>query len=289
MKSRAQELKKKIASKERLILDGAMGTELIKYPEYSPKDASLINLTHPEIVTAVHKSYVDAGSNLIIANCFDVYPDKYKNYEEIIAAAVKNARAATTGHDDCFVGLDMGPIGKLMYPMGPLRPNEAYDIFAKAVRCGVQNDVDFVIIETMIDDTETREALRAVKDNCKLPVIISNSYNQKGRLLTTGARPNDLIKIAEEYGADAIGANCSFGPDLMLPIVKMLAQGTDLPIWAKPNAGLPKGTGGETAYSIGVAEFVNQMKQIIDCGATLVGGCCGTSPEYIKALKELIR
>lgn len=287
MNSRAQDLKKKIASKERLILDGAMGTELFKHPEYSPKDASLINLTHPEIVTAVHKSYVDAGSNLIIANCFDVNPDKYENYEEIIAAAVKNARAATEGHDDCYVGLDMGPVGKLMYPMGLLRPEQAYDIFTKVVKCGVENDVDFVIIETMIDDAETREALKAVKDNCDLPVIISNSYNQRGRLFTSGAKPSDMIKIAEEYGADAIGTNCSFGPDLMLPVVKQLAEGTDLPIWAKPNAGLPEEVNGEMVYNIGVSEFIDYMKQIIDCGATLLGGCCGTSPEYIKALKEL--
>ncbi len=109
MNNRAQELKSKIAAKERLILDGAMGTELIKFPEYSAKDASLINLTHPEIVTAVHKSYVDAGSNLIIANCFDVNRDKYENYEEVIAAAVKKARAATEGHSDCYVGSSEWP------------------------------------------------------------------------------------------------------------------------------------------------------------------------------------
>lgn len=287
MNNRAQELKSKIAAKERLILDGAMGTELIKFPEYSAKDASLINLTHPEIVTAVHKSYVDAGSNLIIANCFDVNRDKYENYEEVIAAAVKNARAATEGHDDCYVGLDIGPIGKLMYPMGLLRPEEAYDIFCDSVRCGVANDVDFVIIETMIDESETREALRAVKDNCDLPVIVSSSYNQRGRLLTTGARPADVIAIAEELGADAIGTNCSFGPDKMLPVIKALAEGTDLPIWAKPNAGQPEVIDGKTVYSIGLTEFLEYMKEIIDCGATLIGGCCGTSPEYIKAIKEL--
>ena len=287
MNNKAQILKQKISSKERLILDGAMGTELIKFPEYSSRDASLINLLHPELVTRVHKSYVDAGSNLIIANTFDVNPDKYENYEEIITAAIQNARAATEGHDDCYVGLDIGPIGKLMYPMGLLRPEEAYDIFVKVVKCGLANDVDFVIIETMIDESETREALKAVKDNCDLPVIISNSYNQRGRLLTTGARPGDVIKIAEEFGADAIGTNCSFGPDKMLPVIKTLAEGTDLPIWAKPNAGQPEVKDGKTVYNVDVLEFIEYMKQIVDAGATLLGGCCGTTPEYIKAIKEL--
>lgn len=280
MNSRSKQLKSLIANKSRLILDGAMGTELIKNPGYSSGDASRINLTHPEIVEAVHKSYVDAGSSLIIANTFDVNPDKYEDFAEIIAAAVMNARRANAP----FVGLDIGPIGKLMYPMGLLRPEEAYSLFKAVVLEGVKNDVDFVIIETMIDENETREALRAVKENSDLPVIVSNSYNQRGRLLTTGARPGDMVAIANELGADAIGANCSFGPDKMLPVIEDLASQTSLPIWAKPNAGQPEVHDGVTTYNINVDEFIENMKKIEAAGATLLGGCCGTSPEYIEAL-----
>ncbi len=280
MNSRSAKLKEMIAAKQRLVLDGAMGTELIKNPGYSSSDASRINLTHPEIVEAVHKSYVDAGSDLIIANTFDVNPDKYEDYAEIIAAAVSNARNAGAP----YVGLDIGPIGKLMYPMGLLRPEEAYEIFKAVVIEGVRCDVDFVIIETMIDENETREALRAVKENSDLPVIVSNSYNQRGRLLTTGARPGDIVAIAEELGADAVGANCSFGPDKMLPVIETLVSATSLPVWAKPNAGQPEVHDGVTTYNVDLPEFMENMKKIEAAGATLLGGCCGTTPKYIEAI-----
>ena len=274
-------LKERIARKEKLILDGGMGSQLIKYPEYTGKDPSLLNLTHPEIITAVHKSYVDAGSELIIINTFDVNPKKYENYAEIIAAAVKNARDAGAP----YVGLDIGPIGELMYPLGLLRAEEAYEYFKAVTLEGVKCGVDFVIIETMIDENEVREALKAVKENSDLPVVVSCAYNQRGRLLTTGARPTDIAKIAEEFGADAVGANCSFGPDKMLPVIETYASCTNLPIWAKPNAGLPEVKDGKPVYNIGVDEFQEYMAKIVDVGATLIGGCCGTTPEYIEAIK----
>ena len=275
------DLKSRIKAKDRIILDGGMGSQLIKYPEYTGKDPSLLNITHPEIITAVHKSYVDAGSEMIIINTFDVNPKKYENYAEIIAAAVKNARAANAP----YVGLDIGPIGELMYPMGMLKAENAYDYFKAVVLEGVKNDVDFIIIETMIDENEMREALRAAKDNSSLPVIVSCAYGKRGRLMTTGGRPEDVAKIAEDNGADAVGVNCSFGPDLMLPVVEAYAVCTDLPIWAKPNAGLPEVKDGKPVYSIGVEEFKEYMKKIEEAGATLIGGCCGTTPEYIEAIK----
>lgn len=276
-----RDLKSRIKNKERIILDGGMGSQLIKYPEYTGKDPSLLNITHPEIITEVHKSYVDAGSEMIIVNTFDVNPKKYENYAEIIEAAVRNARAAGA----LYVGLDIGPIGELMYPVGLLKPEEAYEYFKAVVLEGVECDVDFIIVETMIDENEMREALRAAKDNSSLPVIVSCAYGKRNRLIVTGARPDDIAKIAEEYGADAVGVNCSFGPDLMLPVVLSYAKSTDLPIWAKPNAGVPKVKDGKPVYSIGVDDFKKHMEKLEAAGATLIGGCCGTTPEYIEAIK----
>lgn len=272
---------------EKLFFDGAMGTLLIDYPEYSGKEPALLNLTHPEIITDIHKKYVDIGCNLITTNTFDVNPEKYDNYAEIVRAAIANARAAVGDRDSCFVGLDIGPIGKLMYPMGLLKPEEAYDLFKAMVIAG--SDADFIIIETMIDESETREALRAAKENSSLPVFVSNAYNQRGRLLTTGARPADVAAIAEEFGADAIGANCSFGPDKMLPIIEAFKSATDLPVFANPNAGLPEIVDGKPTYNVTPEEFVGHMRKIADLGVTMLGGCCGTTPEYIGLLIEELK
>lgn len=272
---------------EKLFFDGAMGTLLIEYPEYSGKEPALLNLTHPEIITDIHKKYVDIGCNLITTNTFDVNPEKYENYAEIVRAAIANARAAIDDKEDCFVGLDIGPIGKLMYPMGLLKPEEAYDLFKAMVIAG--NDADFIIIETMIDENETREALRAAKENSHLPVFVSNAYNQRGRLLTTGARPADVVAIAEEFGADAIGANCSFGPDKMLPIIEAFKEATDLPVFANPNAGLPEIVDGKPTYNVTPEEFVGHMRGIANLGVTMLGGCCGTTPEYIGLLIQELK
>ncbi len=272
---------------EKLFFDGAMGTLLINYPEYSGKEPALLNLTHPEIITDIHKKYVDVGCNLITTNTFDVNPEKYENYAEIVSAAIANARAATGDRKDCFVGLDIGPIGKLMYPMGLLKPEDAYAMFKAMVLAGT--DADFIIIETMIDENETREALRAAKENSSLPVFVSNAYNQRGRLLTTGARPADVAAIANEFGADAIGANCSFGPDKMLPIIKAFKAATELPVFANPNAGLPEVVDGKPTYNVTPEEFVGHMREIEKLGVTMLGGCCGTTPEYIGLLIQELR
>lgn len=271
---------------EKLFFDGAMGTLLINYPEYSGKEPALLNLTHPEIITDIHKKYVDIGCNLITTNTFDVNPEKYENYAEIVRAAITNARNAIGNTENCFVGLDIGPIGKLMYPMGLLKPDEAYEMFKAMVIAG--SGADFIIIETMIDENETREALRAAKENSSLPVFVSNAYNQRGRLITTGARPSDIAAIAEELKADAIGANCSFGPDKMIPVISDLKEATDLPLLANPNAGLPEIVEGKATYNVTPKEFVGYMKELDKMGVKMLGGCCGTTPEYIELLiKEL--
>ncbi|NLL63915.1 MAG: homocysteine methyltransferase [Ruminococcaceae bacterium] len=259
------------------IFDGGMGSMLIKYPEYSGKDPALLNLTHPEIISEVHQKYALAGAEYITTNTFDVNPLKYSNYEEIIDAAIKLARK--TG---CKIVLDIGPIGQLMYPMGLLKPEEAYEMFSKIVRAG--NSADLIIIETMIDENELECAIKAAKDSSSLPIFATCAFNQRGRLLTTGARPADVVALAEKYGIDAVGTNCSFGPDKMLPVVEAFASLTSLPIIAQPNAGLPRTEDGQAVYDVDIDGFVLGVKALVSAGASIIGGCCGTTPDYIEAL-----
>lgn len=273
-------LKERIASKERLLMDGGMGSELMKHPEYSGNKPSNLNIDDPSIVTAIHKAYVDAGAEMIITNTFDVNPRKYENYDAIIAAAVSNARDAGAP----YVGLDIGPIGELLNPLGLLNVEEAYECFSALAADGIKNSVDFFMVETVTDENEAREALRAIREQTDLPVILSGAFNQRGRLFVTGAGPEAVASIAEEFGADAVGANCSYGPDLMLPIIEKYAACTSLPIVAKPNAGMPDMSSGKAVYDIGPEDFSGYMMALEAAGATVVGGCCGTEPSYIAAL-----
>lgn len=275
-------LKERIAAKELLVMDGAMGSELMKHSEYGGNQPSNLNITNPEIVTGIHKKYVEVGAELIITNTFDVNPRKYENYAEIIAAAVKNARDAGAP----YVGLDIGPLGELFYPMGRLREEEAFECFRAIVAEGIKASVDFFMIETMTDENEAREAIRAVREVSDLPVIISGAFNKRGSLFITGGKPTALAKIAEEFGADAVGANCSYGPDLLLPIIEEYADCTSLPIVAKPNAGMPDMSSGTAVYSIDAEEFALFMDKLVDAGASIIGGCCGTTPEFIAAISK---
>ena len=276
-------LRERIASKEIILMDGAMGSELMKHPEYAGNHPSELNINNPEIATAIHRAYVEAGAEMIITNTFDVNPRKYDNYAEIIAAAVKAARAAEAS----YVGLDIGPLGELFYPMGRLREDEAFECFKAIASEGVKADVDFFMIETMTDENEAKAALRAVREVSDLPVILSGAFNKRGSLFVTGGKPAVLAKIAEEFGADAVGANCSYGPDLLLPIIEEYAGCTSLPIVAKPNAGMPDMTSGKAVYDIGPEDFAGYMQRLVEAGATVIGGCCGTTPEYINALTHI--
>ncbi len=273
-----------------LYLDGGMGTLLQEAGIQPGVPTELWSLTHPEIVTEIHKSYFDAGSNVVLTNSFGATRLKFEPEEQkaIIEAAVANAKRARelseTDHPK-FVALDIGPCGKLLKPYGDLDFEDAVTYFGEMVKIGADAGADLVFIETMSDSYETKAALLAVKENCDLPVFVSNAYGEDGKLMT-GASPAAMVALIEGMGADAIGANCSLEPKQMVGVVKELLENASIPVMLKPNAGLPKVVDGKTVYDTLAEEFADDVAAAVKEGVRVVGGCCGTRPEYIKAIVE---
>ncbi len=269
-------------------LDGGMGTLLqaqgLKPGEYPER----WNLSHPDIITDIHKAYFDAGSNVVCTNTFGANCLKFDDseLEEIIKAAIMNAKSArerSVSGAEKFIALDIGPSGKLLKPLGDLDFEEAVGVFAKTVKLGVKYGADLIIIETMNDSYETKAALLAVKENSELPVIVSNAYGEDGKLMT-GATPAAMVAMLEGMGADAIGANCSLGPKQLRGVAEELLEKASVPVILKPNAGLPKSVDGKTVFDVTADEFSDEVAELLKKGVRVVGGCCGTTPEYIKAL-----
>ncbi|MBQ1934237.1 MAG: homocysteine S-methyltransferase family protein, partial [Clostridia bacterium] len=231
--------------------------------------------------------YYDAGSNVVSTNTFgaDLLKFTEAELEEIYAAAFANARRAreeSVSAREKFIALDIGPTGKLLAPCGELDFEDAVRVFAHSVRLGVKNGAELVIIETMNDSYETKAALLAVKENCDLPVIVTNAYGADGKLMT-GADADTMVALLEGMGADAIGANCSLGPKQLLPIVERICERASVPVAVKPNAGLPRSVDGRTVFDVGAEEFGEYMEQMARLGVRVVGGCCGTTAEHIRA------
>ncbi len=270
----------------RLYFDGAMGTLLQQKRLKTGECTEQWNITHPEEITAVHKSYIDSGADILCANTFGVNSLKYADCEPYIAAAFDCAKKAVGGMENKYIALDIGPLGKLLKPLGDLDFEKAVEIFANTVRIGVKYGADLILIETMNDLYETKAAVLAAKENSDLPIFVTNAYGEDGKLMT-GADPKTVIATLEGLGVDAIGLNCSVGPDKMLPVIKTYGKYCSLPIIVSPNAGLPELKNGKTVYDITADDFAKCMQKIATIGATVLGGCCGTTPEYIKATKDL--
>ena len=273
-----------------LFLDGGMGTLLQKKGLGAGELPERWNITHPEIVTEIHKSYYEAGSDVVSANTFGANLLKFSKdeLEQIISAAMSNAKAARDSFDDGkerFIALDVGPTGKLLAPYGELDFEDAVSIFAESVRLGAKYGADLVYIETMNDSYETKAALLAAKENCDLPVFVSNAYSDDEALMT-GASPEAMVALLEGMGADAIGINCSLGPKQMKGIVERILRVASVPVIVKPNAGLPEIKDGKTVFSVSAEEFADDVAEMVSMGVRVVGGCCGTTPEYIKQLSE---
>lgn len=271
-----------------LFLDGGMGT-ILQSKGLKPGELPEIwNITHADIVTDIHKSYYDSGSNVVSTNTFGANILKFTEVEleEIIKSAVNNAKRAremTTSAKEKFIALDLGPSGKLLKPYGDLDFEDAVTVFAKTVEIGVKYGVDLIYIETMNDSYETKAALLGAKESCDLPVFVSNAYGADGKLLT-GASPEAMVAMLEGMGADAIGANCSLGPKQLENVVERLLDCASVPVILKPNAGLPKHQDGKTVYDVEPEEFAGCVAKLIEKGVRIAGGCCGTTPEYIKSL-----
>ena len=277
--------------KENIVrLDGGMGTLLQARGLTPGEQPERWNLTHPEIIQAIHRDYFDAGSNVICTNTFGANCLKFSEaeLEAIIRTAVDNATAArdaSLGNQRKFIALDIGPTGKLLKPLGDLDFEDAVEVFAKTVRIGSACGVDLILIETMNDSYETKAALLAAKENCDLPVLVSNAYGEDGKLMT-GATPSAMAAMLEGMGTDAIGANCSLGPDQLRGVMEELLSCASVPVILKPNAGLPKVVDGVTVYDVDPGSFAKSVTELVKAGVRVIGGCCGTTPEYIRALTE---
>ncbi len=276
-----------------VVLDGGMGTLLQAKGLKSGELPEIWNITHPEEIIAIHKAYFDAGSNVVSTNTFGANILKFteEKLDKIIACAVKNAKKAaklSSSTKEKFIALDIGPTGKLLKPLGTLDFEDAVNVFKKTVEIGVKYGVDLVIVETMNDSYETKAAVLAVKETCKLPLIVTNAYSDN-ELLMTGASPEAMVALLEGMGVDALGANCSLGPKQLLPIAKKLLENASVPVVLKPNAGLPITVNGKTFFNVNAKEFALDLKYIIKEGVRVVGGCCGTTPEYIEELNNEIK
>ena len=278
--------------REWLFFDGGTGSILQEKGLQPGELPETWNLLHPDRIIDLHRGYLEAGADIYNTNTFGANRLKFpENLDEIVTAAVKLAKEARTqaGRDeDAYVALDIGPTGKLLAPMGDLSFDDAVDIFGEVVRIGAREGADLVLIETMNDSYEAKAAVLAAKENCDLPVFITCVFDGSGKMLT-GGTPESMVAMLEGLGVDALGVNCSLGPAQMIPIVERLVKAAHVPVLVNPNAGLPKSVDGRTVYDVDPEAFAGYMKQIAELGAAAVGGCCGTTPDYIRAEIAAVR
>lgn len=275
--------------------DGGTGTVLSSRGLGAGERPETWNLSHPSEIRALHTEYYRAGAEIVKANTFGANPRHYdsETLRAIVSAGIRLAREAreavnaeTGDVASRFVALDIGPLGVLLEPYGPLSFEDAIAQFSEVVRIGVEAGADCVLIETMTDSYETKAALLAAKETCDLPVFVTNTYDGKGKLLT-GADPAAMVALLEGLGADALGLNCSTGPLEMLPVVKELCRCASIPVIVNPNAGLPRvDDDGNTVYDLSPEVFADAVCEIVRAGARMIGGCCGTAPAYIRAVRE---
>jgi 5-methyltetrahydrofolate--homocysteine methyltransferase len=262
----------------------------------------LWNLERPEILSDIHKKYLLAGSDVVSTNTFGANHYTLEgtgfNPESVISAAVSNCRVAISmartsekamgkPERDMYVALDLGPSGKLVDVMGGYSFDDAYEMYKEQIIAGVQAGADLILLETFSDPVELKAGILAAKENANLPIIASVTFASDGKmLLGSGART--IAYMFKDIGLTAFGSNCSLGPAEMLPIVKDFVQATNLPVFAQPNAGMPRLERGEAVYDIGPEEFAKDTGELVFSGAQIIGGCCGTTPEYIAALSEYL-
>ncbi|MDE6102256.1 MAG: homocysteine S-methyltransferase family protein [Ruminococcus sp.] len=270
-----------LEKKRFVFLDGGMGTMLQSHGIKTEHIPELLNITNPEAVMNIHHMYVEAGADIVYANTFGANRFKLENsgysVEEIVQAGVKNARSAVG--EKSLVALDIGPIGQLLEPSGTLRFENAYEVYKEIVLAGSEADV--IVIETMTDLYEVKSALLAAKENSDKPVFVTMTFEENMRTFT-GVSPECMVAVLEGLGADAIGVNCSLGPEELFPVLDKICSLTYLPIIAKPNAGLPDPV--TNLFNVGAEEFAESAVKLAGAGVTIFGGCCGTTPEHIRQM-----
>ncbi|OGS22376.1 MAG: hypothetical protein A2252_02200 [Elusimicrobia bacterium RIFOXYA2_FULL_39_19] len=285
-----------LKNKKVLISDGALGTELIKKglpPGYCPE---LWNVENPSAIQAVAVAYAQAGSNIVLTNTFggtDIKLQKYalenrteelnKSGVEIVKQALKNTGVLVFG--------SIGPSGEFMEPLGTITEEQMAQSFARQVKAMVQAGVDGLVFETFMDLSEALCGLKAAKKITNLPVVVSLTYNKsdKGFATMMGVTPERAVKELTENGADMIGANCGLKADVMIELTKIFRSHTNLPLWIKPNAGAPENEAGRTVYKETPETMAKSIQEVIKAGANVVGGCCGSTPEHIKAISKIAK
>ena len=274
--------------KERLLFDGGTGTVLAdKYGFTRPPEWA--NLVCPDTVRALHLDYLRAGADIIKTNTFGAtrlkHPEKYR---DMIRSAMREARCAVEENGGGYIAFDVGPLGRLLKPLGDLDFEEAVSVFRDGISVGAAEGCDLILIETVNDILETKAAVIAAREVCDLPVFVTNVYGSDGKTLT-GSSPCEMITLLEGMGVDAIGMNCSLGPSEMLKLVPEFTSAASVPIIVNPNAGLPEYRDGLTEYATTPEEFATIMERIARLGGGLLGGCCGTTPDYIRQMGERVR
>lgn len=272
----------------RLFFDGGMGS-LLQEKGLKPGELpETWNILHPELVEQIHVDYLNAGADVVTTNTFGANRFKYRkeeNYavEEVVTAAVQIAKRAVQRAGHGLIALDMGPTGKLLEPYGPLKFEEACDIYKEVVCAGAAAGADLVIIETMGDSYELKAAVLAAKETCDLPVFATVTLDEKGKMLT-GGNVESVTALLEGLGVDAVGLNCGLGPVQLFPFVENMCAAASIPVMVNPNAGLPRTEDGKTVYDIDSDQFAEAMVRLAECGAQILGGCCGTTPEHIRKM-----
>lgn len=280
-----------------------MGTMLQKYGLKAGELPELLSFTNPGIIKEIHEAYYQAGSDFVSANTFGC--NRYKvqstgyTVNQVVSQAVALAKDAanrvteeekTRGETpgERYVALDVGPIGKLMEPVGDLSFDEAYDVYKELITAGAEAGADFIFFETFTDIYELKAGILAAKENCDLPVFCSVTFQEDGRMLM-GTDPLTAVNILQDLGIDALGLNCSLGPKQIIGIAREILEYSKLPVLVQPNAGLPEIVNGETIFNVDIQEYIDAMEELLQAGIAIAGGCCGTNPDYIAALVQRIQ
>ena len=276
---------KKLVENKVLIFDGAMGTMLQNRGMPSGAATAMMNLEMPDTVAGIHADYVDAGAQVVLTNTFQAHEWNLSgvSVENVASAAVDCARASGAQ----YIALETGPIRKTLGPSGDLSFEQAYEAYRRLMLAGESAGADCILIATMFDLLEAKAAVRAAKQNTGLPAICTMTFGEDGRTFL-GCDPVRAVLTLESLGVDALGANCSAGPDMLLPVVEQMLRHTTLPLLVKPNAGLPVMQGGRAIYELTPDNFARKMEQMADMGISMLGGCCGTTPAHIRALAQRV-
>lgn len=282
----AEDFRELLKKREIVIFDGAMGTILQEkdIPQGSPLEE--LNLTGPDRVAAVHISYAEAGVDVVETNTFGANRIKLNRYNlesKMEAINREGVRIAKEAVPSCLVGASIGPLGTLMEPWGNLSLNEASSAFKEQIEAVSKAGADLIVIETMMYIKEAEVAVLAARDVCHLPVVCQITFAENGRTLM-GEDPEAVSDVLEDLGVDALGANCSVGPDSLFPVAEKMSSKTHLPLIFQPNAGQPQLQNGKTTYPVLAELFSDWMQKFVNLGVKIVGGCCGTTPAHLKAI-----